>query len=162
MLLSAAAVALLRHHPLLADRLTTLGYIPRLLALLAARTPAAPAAHVAQDGDGSASAAAGAEPAAAAATAGPAAEESGALLRLLHQLCASSAASESLAAAAPPHPAIPVLLGATRGGHAATLLVLETLKRALGPSNRNRDMLVAQALQVGLGLKDVGCHGGQR
>lgn len=40
LLLSAATVELLRGHPLLADHAVSLGYVDRLLKLLAARLPA--------------------------------------------------------------------------------------------------------------------------
>ena len=42
LLLAAAAVELVRGHPLLADHAVSLGYIDRLLKLLAARVPAKP------------------------------------------------------------------------------------------------------------------------
>ena len=42
MMLSAAAVELLRGHPLLADHAVGLGYVERLLKLLAARLPSTP------------------------------------------------------------------------------------------------------------------------
>lgn len=41
-MLSAAAVELLRGHPLLADHAVSLGYVERLLKLLSARLPPKP------------------------------------------------------------------------------------------------------------------------
>eukprot|EP00879_Flechtneria_rotunda_P008708 GHRR01009122.1.p1 GENE.GHRR01009122.1~~GHRR01009122.1.p1 ORF type:complete len:191 (+),score=72.01 GHRR01009122.1:177-749(+) len=45
------------------------------------------------------------------------------------------------------------LVAAMAWGHGASILVLETLKRALTPANRQRDILVAQALKVSLPQK---------
>ena len=70
---------------------------------------------------------------------------SGSLLRLLHQLASCGAAAEALARCAPP--AVPPLLGAMCWGTGAAVLSLETLKRALAPSNRWRDSLVSGCLR---------------
>jgi DnaJ family protein C protein 13 len=136
LLLSAAAVALLQGHGLLADHVAQLGYSGRLLGLLAGRTARIPAAqqqpgqqqHAAPD------------------------ELGGSILRLLHQLAASPGASEGLAIATGA-PLVPTLVTAMAWGHSANILVLETLKRALGWGNRQRDLLVGQAVQVGLTQK---------
>lgn len=127
-LVSAAAVALLRGHALLSEHVTQLGYIPRLLSLLVSQ--------------GKASAAAAAGVAGSAACAVPA-EAGGTVLRLLHQLCASGAAAEAVATV--PVQAVPTLLEAlVRWGAAAAVLVLETLKRVLTVHNRQRDLLISQ------------------
>ncbi len=134
LLLSACAVALMKHHPLVADTLATQGYVAKFTALLAARLPPAP-------------------PAAADAAAKPppqpqaVVDEGGALLRLIHALVASTAAAEALATVGAPG-AVATLSGARAWGHTAEVLVLETMKRALSESNRTRDTLVSQALQV--------------
>jgi DnaJ family protein C protein 13 len=135
LLLSAAAVALLQGHGLLADHVAQLGCSGRLLTNLAARTARIPAPppdlqqhqqqRVSPD------------------------ELGGSILRLLHQLVASTGAAEAMAASTSA-PVVPTLLPAMAWGHGASILVLETLKRALNPANRQRDSLVAQALQAGL------------
>ncbi|KAF8069423.1 GRV2 [Scenedesmus sp. PABB004] len=138
LLLSAAAVALLAGHGLLADHVAQLGYAGRLLGLLAGRTARIPAPPP------------GAPPGAAGLTASaPPDELGGSVLRLLHALAASPGAAEALAASAGA-PLVPTLAAAMAWGHGASLLVLETLKRALSPANRQRDTLVAQALSAGM------------
>ncbi|WIA30400.1 hypothetical protein OEZ86_000485 [Tetradesmus obliquus] len=132
LLLSAAAVALLQGHGLLADHVAQLGYSGRLLGLLAGRTARIPAVQQQQQ-------------------AAPD-ELGGSILRLLHQLAASAGASEALAIATGA-PLVPTLVTAMAWGHSASILVLETLKRALGLGNRQRDLLVGQAVQVGLPQK---------
>jgi DnaJ family protein C protein 13 len=134
LLLSAAAVALLQGHGLLADHVAQLGCSGRLLGNLAARTARipAPAPDPQQQQQRV-----------------PPDELGGSILRLLHQLAASSGSAEALAASTNA-PLVPTLLSAMAWGHGASILVLETLKRALSPANRQRDSLVAQALQAGL------------
>lgn len=141
LVLSAAAVALLQGHGLLADHIAQLGYTGRLLSLLAGRTAkitAATAAAGQQQG----------QPAQQQIQAAPD-ELGGSILRLLHQLAAAHGASEALAVATGA-PLVPTLVAAVAWGHGAGILVLETLKRALDTGNRQRDTLVVQALQVGL------------
>jgi DnaJ family protein C protein 13 len=142
LLLSAAAVALLQGHALLADHVAQLGYASRLLVCLGARTAAIPAPPPPTSSD---PAAAGAAPSVAVAPD----EVGGCILRLLHQLAASPAAAEALASASSA-PLVPTVMKAMAWGHGATLLVLELLKRALAPGNRQRDTLVGQALSCGL------------
>lgn len=135
LLLSAAAVALLQGHGLLADHVAQLGSSGRLLTNLAARTARIPAAppDLPQHQQHRV----------------PPDELGGSILRLLHQLAASTGAAEAMAASTNA-PVVPTLLPAMAWGHGASILVLETLKRALSPANRQRDSLVAQALQAGL------------
>jgi hypothetical protein len=192
-LVTAAAVALLSVHQHVGDHLTQLGYVGRLMALLAARrppaqSPASPpvtstANASAQDdsirgsGDGLGQGASGGTAAGEAAHVGAAAspasnsgstshqgktqEEAGAVLKVVHALVlAGLPACEALAAYTPPGLGAGAaaaaggavgVLGDTRGwGLPSDLLVLEILRRALGPSNRARDVLVAQALACGL------------
>jgi hypothetical protein len=87
----------------------------------------------------------------------PADDVSGSLLRLLHQLASSPAAAETLARCVPP--AVPPLLGALCWGTGAAVLALESLKRALAPSNRWRDNLVASCLRQAWGPCRCHCHG---
>jgi DnaJ family protein C protein 13 len=138
LLLSAAAVALLQGHGLLADHVAQLGYSGRLLGLLAGRTARIPAVQQQQGQQQQQQAAPD--------------ELGGSILRLLHQLAASPGASEGLAIATGA-PLVPTLVTAMAWGHSANILVLETLKRALGLGNRQRDLLVGQAVQVGLTQK---------
>jgi DnaJ family protein C protein 13 len=140
LLLSAAAVALLQGHGLLADHVAQLGYSGRLLALLAGRTARIPAAQQQQQKQQQQHQLAAPD------------ELGGSILRLLHQLAASSGASEALAVATGA-PLVPTLVTAMAWGHSASILVLETLKRALGLGNRQRDLLVGQAVQAGLPQK---------
>jgi DnaJ homolog subfamily C member 13 len=143
LLLSAAAVALLQGHGLLCDHIAQLGYTTRLLAFLARRTAETGASAAA-----AAAAAAGAAPGTGAAAVAPD-ELGGAALRLLHQLAASAGASEALATATAA-PCVPTLYAAMAWGPGASVLALEAIKRALSPSNRQRDTLIAQALQAQL------------
>ncbi len=147
LLLSASAVALIQHHALVADTLTVQGYVPRLLALLTARLPSPPSGQPEQLQQLAATKAAGV----AGGQQQRVVDEGGALLRLLHALAASAAACEAVATAggsAAAAGAVAALAGASAWGAGAEVLVLETLKRALGQGNRNRDLLVGQALQV--------------
>jgi hypothetical protein len=129
-LLAAAAAAAIQHHPALADHaVTKLGFVEKLVRVVAARAPA-PATPQEED--------AGTPPPA------PVDDVSASALRLLHALAAAPAAGEALARATPP-PA-PVLAGALRWGGPAGALVTETLKRALDPGNRSRDLLVGACL----------------
>lgn len=140
LLLSAAAVALLQGHGLLADHVAQLGCSGRLLTNLAvhtARIPAPPPDQGPQQQHQQ-------QPHRV-----PPDELGGSILRLLHQLAASPGAAEAMAASTSA-PLVPTLLQAMAWGHGASILVLETLKRALNPANRQRDSLVAQALQAGL------------
>lgn len=134
LLLSAAAVALLQGHGLLCDHLAQLGYASRLLGVLAGRTGVA-AAGKAAGGQQQQQV--------------PADELGGSALRLLHQMASSAGASEALATATAA-PCVPTLEAAMGWGAAASVLALETIKRALAPGNRQRDALVAQALTVQL------------
>jgi len=133
LLLSAAAVALLQGHGLLADHIAQLGYAGRLLTVLAARTAhisaASPASRDQQQPQG------GAATAPAAPVVAAPDELSGSVLRLLHQLAASSGAAEALAVATGA-PCVATLVMARAWGHGASILVLETLKRALSTHNR--------------------------
>jgi DnaJ family protein C protein 13 len=139
LLLSAAAVSLLQGHGLLGEHVAQLGYTGRLLACLAARTARIPAA----------AAAAAAQQPGQQQQRVPPDELGGSILRLLHQLSAAPGAAEGLAAATAA-PLVPTMLPAMAWGHGATILVLETLKRALSPANRGREGLVAQALTARL------------
>lgn len=150
LLLSAAAVALLRGHGRLADHLAQLGYCQRLLAALAARTSSSAMAASAAP----AAAPSGTAPAAAqqplAQMQAPPDELGGSALRLLHQLSSSSGACEALAACTAPA-AVPTLSAAMAlWGLGAAALVLESLKRLLMGAGRQREALVAQALSGGL------------
>lgn len=64
------------------------------------------------------------------------------------QLSASLAAAEALARCSPP--AVPTLAATLLCGTAAAVLGLETLKRALAPANRSRDLLVGACMGAGL------------
>lgn len=132
MLLSAAAVAAMHHHPLLAEHGVALGYVSKLLRVLDTRVPKASNGAAAQRH----------------AAIQPADDISGCALRLLHALCAAPSAGEALARSTPP--AVPVLVGAIHWGGAATVLAVETLKRGLSATNRSRDLLVGAALHAGL------------
>lgn len=139
-LLSAAAVALLRGHSLLGEHVAALGYVPSLLGALAGRWarsagPALPPSSL----DATLLRPAGAAPD----------EIGGTLLRMLHQLADNPAAAEAMATCTAA-PAVQVLMQSMGWGHGAMLLVLETLQRALSPSNRHAGLLVAQALAAGL------------
>lgn len=151
LLLSAAAVVLLQGHGLLADHIAQLGYSGRLLSVLASRTARIPAANAAagQQHHGQQQQRHQQQVIAAPDELG------GSILRLLHQLAAAHGASEALASATGA-PLVPTLVSAMAWGHGACILVLETLKRALDMGNRQRDTLVAQALQVGLLEKLLG------
>lgn len=127
LLLSAAGVALLKVHPLLADHAVSLGYIKKLLKHLGQRTP------VPLSGGGHQQAPD---------------DVGGSILRFIHQLLTSVSAAESLAETSPP--AIPVLTGTMSWGVAGSVLSLESMKRALTTSNRARDKLVEQGLRVDL------------
>ena len=147
LLLSAAVVAVLQGHALLADHVAQLGYANRLLANLATRTAGLPMPV--------------AGPRQAAAAAGGSGggvgggnlvkpdDIGGSILRVLHQLASSSVAAEALAASSSA-PFIPTCMKATAWGHGASLLVLETFKRALSVQNRQRDVLVSQAVSAQL------------
>lgn len=140
LLLSAAAVALLQGHGLLADHVAQLGCSGRLLSNLAARTARIPALLPPQQDQSQQQ---------QQQQRVPPDELGGSILRLLHQLAASTGAAEAMAASTSA-PLVPTLLPAMAWGHGASILVLETLKRSLSPANRQRDSLVAQALQAGL------------
>lgn len=134
LLLSAAAVALLQAQPSLAEHAVSLGYLEKLVRLLAARVPPLPVGGLTAEAlDGGRL---------------MPDEVSGSLLRLLHQLASCTGAAEALARCTPP--AVPPLLGALRWGTAASVLSLEALKRALAPTNRWRDTLVSACLSAGL------------
>ncbi|GAB4814092.1 hypothetical protein N2152v2_001138 [Parachlorella kessleri] len=134
-LLSAAAVAVLQHHGLLAEHVVALGYVDKLLKVLAARLPALPPGGLTAD-------LLDAQPPLAAD------DLTGSILRLLHQLSSSLPAAEALARC--PTPAVPTLSCTLLCGTAAGVLGLETLKRALTPANRSRDLLVGACLGAGL------------
>ncbi|KAK9807966.1 hypothetical protein WJX73_008492 [Symbiochloris irregularis] len=129
LLLSAAAVQLLRVQPLLAEHITGLGYVDAVLQLLSSRLPSSGA------GVGARSASPD--------------ELGGSALRLLHQVTASPAGAEALARGAPPP--VPALMQAGQAwGVAGSVLALETLQRGLQLNNRARSLLVGAALSAGL------------
>eukprot|EP00210_Caulerpa_lentillifera_P007523 g7188.t1 len=129
LLLSAAGVALLKVHPLLADHAVNLGYIKKLLTHLSQRTPVPLSGGVqyqAPDDIG------------------------GSILRFIHQLLSSVSAAESLSESSPPATAIPIFIGTMSWGVAGSVLSLESMKRALTTVNRSRDKLVEQGLRMDL------------
>ncbi|GAX72903.1 hypothetical protein CEUSTIGMA_g358.t1 [Chlamydomonas eustigma] len=140
-LLSAAAVELLRSHPALCEHVVSLGYGVQLLSTISTLavaslpgdvmaatlgTMTAPTSHTVETYGGSA-------------------------LRLIHQISANSVAAEGLSTAPAPLEVVPILLKClTSWRGPASILVLETLKRLLAVENRNRDLVVRQALRAGL------------
>jgi DnaJ family protein C protein 13 len=132
-LLSAAAVAAIHHHPLLAEHGVALGYASKLVRALASRVPSS-----------SSSGGAGIQ----IDTILPADDVSGSALRLLHALASAPSAGEALARSSPP--SVPVLVAAMQWGGAAAVLAVETLKRGLAAGNRSRDLLVGAALSANL------------
>lgn len=160
LVLSAATVALLKAHALLADHIAQLGYIGKLLVHLSHRTR--PTSGAPSEGIGSPrkQGSAGGE-AAPGVTDGNRAEEElekspgqreeagGTILRLLHQLAAAHSAAEVIATSTSVA-VVKTFMQAMSWGEGATILVLETLKRLLSISNRRRDLLVGQSLNVGL------------
>lgn len=145
LLLSAAAVALLQAQPALAEHAVALGYVEKLLRLLAARVPALPAGGLTAElldsepllpggrawewqhaagverpagrGDARHGALTGCPLLRPSRPSAPTDELSGSLLRLLHQLASSISAAEALARCTPA--ATPLLLGALRWGTGA-------------------------------------------
>ena len=126
LLLSAAGVALLKVHALLADHAVSLGYIKKLMKHLGQRTATLSSPNLYQEPD----------------------EVGGSILRFAHQLLTSVSAAEALAGTSPP--AIPILMSTMSWGVAGSVLSLESMKRALITINRSRDLLVDQALRVRL------------
>lgn len=127
LLLSAAGVALLKVHPLLADHAVSLGYIKKLIKHLAQRTPMAQSSSTTyQEPD----------------------ELGGTIIRLVHQLLGSVSAAEALSGTSPS--AIPIFMSTMTWGMAGSVLSLESMKRALTTNNRSRDVLIEQALRVKL------------
>lgn len=164
-LLSAAAVALIHHHPLLAEHGVALGYVGKLVRALSTRVPAVPVLPTAAvvhspttsstkggtTGTGDQSPKKKEISPAVSPRAVPqllADDISGSALRLLHALAAASSGGEALARCTPP--AVPVLVGALQWGGTAAVLAVETLKRGLSTTNRSRDLLVGSALNSGL------------
>ncbi|CAD7701733.1 unnamed protein product, partial [Ostreobium quekettii] len=129
-LLSAASVALLKVHGLLADHATSLGYMKHLVRALGDRAPSPP------------------PPAQPRMEMLEPDEVGGSILRMLHQLLASVAAAEALTGCS--EPIIKILMGTMLWGVGGNVLALESLKRALTVANRSRDFLVGQALAARL------------
>lgn len=129
-LLSAAAVSLVKVHGLLADHAVALGYMKALMRALDLRSPTPPPVSQGnlplKQPD----------------------EIGGSILRLVHQLLTSVAAAEALVTS--PSPSIKTFIGAMMWGVAGNVLALESLKRGLTTANRSRDILVGQALQASL------------
>jgi DnaJ family protein C protein 13 len=153
LLLSAAVVAVLQGHALLADHVAQLGYANRLLSNLARRTaglpmPVAGPRQAAAAGGGEGGGGSGGGGIGGGSLVKPD-EIGGSMLRVLHQLASSPVAAEALAASTSA-PFIPTCMKATAWGHGASLLVLETFKRALNVNNRQRDVLVSQAVSAQL------------
>lgn len=139
-LVSAAAVALLQYHPSLADHAVSLGYVDKCIRLLAGRAPNLPPGGLlalAVDNGGNDG------------VGGMADDVTGSILRLLHRFAAATTAAEALARSTPP--AVPVLVSVLRWGPGpASIVALETLKRALALENRDRDVLVGACMGCGL------------
>ncbi len=133
-LLSAAAVAAIHHHPLLAEHGVALGYITKLIRALSTRVPPSSTPSSGSKNEGVAIL--------------PADDVSGSALRLLHALASAPSAGEALARSSPP--SVPLLVAAMQWGGAAAVLAVETLKRGLAAGNRSRDLLVGAALGAGL------------
>jgi len=139
-LLSAAAVALLQYHPSLADHAVSLGYVDKCISLLAGRAPKLPpggllAIDVSNNDGGD--------------VGGMADDVTGSILRLLHRFAAATTAAEALARSTPP--AVPIVVSVLRWGPGpASIVALETLKRALALENRDRDVLVGACMGCGL------------
>lgn len=145
-LLSAAAVAAIHHHPLLAEHGVALGYISKLVRALASRVPPARKSAVVENVTSSKES--NTTNSTGAMMVLPADDVSGSALRLLHALASAPSAGEALARSSPP--SVPVLVAAMQWGGAAAVLAVETLKRGLAGGNRSRDLLVGAALGAGL------------
>ena len=85
----------------------------------------------------------------AAAKEGAVDEVGGSALRILHQLAVSLPAAEGIARATPPASG-PLMAAMAKWGLAGSVLALETVKRALTPASRSRDLLIAALLSGGL------------
>ena len=121
--LSAAVINLFIAQPQIVEHAVTLGYMTSLVGVVAAE---------------------GASPADDRAT-----ELRGGSLRIIHQMVNSVTGAQALATCSKPY-AVTTLMLAMDWNVAASILALETLKRALGAENRSRDVLVAQSLSGGL------------
>ncbi|AQL05347.1 DnaJ homolog subfamily C GRV2, partial [Zea mays] len=151
LLLSAALVSLLRVHPVLADHVGYLGYVPKLVAAMAYEGQRETMAS------GQASSGSQAEPGehdnsshSEATVQTPQERVRLSCLRVLHQLASSTTCAEAMASTSAGTPQVIPLLMKAIGWQGGSILALETLKRVVGAGNRARDALVAQGLKVGL------------
>lgn len=119
LVISAAAVAIMRKHTELADHAVSLGYVAPLISILAGKVPDKGSDNLPDDVSASA-------------------------LRLLHATSVSTIFGSALANCSPP--AVPVLCAALGWGGAAAVLAVEILKRGLSRVNRDRNGLVAAAI----------------
>ncbi|KAK8644898.1 hypothetical protein V6N13_118759 [Hibiscus sabdariffa] len=148
LLLSAALVSLLRVHPALADHVGYLGYVPKLVAVVAFEGRRETMSS-GKTKDGNSMTGRAYEPDDQPAQT-PQELVRLSCLRVLHQLAASTICAEAMATTSVGTPQVVPLLMKAIGWQGGSILALETLKRLVGAGNRARDALVAQGLKVGL------------
>lgn len=142
-LVATAAVEVLRAHPALCDHVVKLGYGTQLLSQLSSGLSAATTAAPTQADAGVPGSGGGQGVGTAPAV--------GLLqLQLLHQLSYSQLAAEGLSTITQPEVAPLLLKCLSSWPGPASVLALECLKRLLSTANRNRDLVVRQALGAGL------------
>jgi DnaJ family protein C protein 13 len=146
--LSAAAVAAIHHHPLLAEHGVALGYVSKLIRALASRVPPSHDSSSVRNVSSTKKSNTNTTSSTETMLVLPADDVSGSALRLLHALASAPSAGEALARSSPA--SVPVLVAAMQWGGAAAVLAVETLKRGLALGNRSRDLLVGAALGAGL------------
>ncbi|CAI5949315.1 unnamed protein product [Closterium sp. NIES-65] len=169
-LLATALISLLRVQPLLSEHVALLGYVPKLLLLTAAEgqlltasAPSAAGAATAAAAGAAIAGGAGGGVAQGGTKGGVTAAEADAearrqagerarmcSLKILHQIAANGPCAEALAVPGANAPQVIALLMRAIGWAGAAVLALETMKRLLAPTNRSRDVIVAQALRNGL------------
>ncbi|KAE8714162.1 DnaJ-like protein subfamily C GRV2 [Hibiscus syriacus] len=148
LLLSAALVSLLRVHPALADHVGYLGYVSKLVAVVAFEGRRETMSS-GETKDGNSMAGRAYEPDEQPAQT-PQELVRLSCLRVLHQLAASTICAEAMATTSVETPQVVPLLMKAIGWQGGSILALETLKRLVSAGNRARDALVAQGLKVGL------------
>ncbi|KAG0472993.1 hypothetical protein HPP92_014850 [Vanilla planifolia] len=151
LLLSAALVSLLRVHPSLADHVGYLGYVPKLVAVMAYEgRRETMASEEGKSGTGYSIPNENKDGQSEPSEQSPQESVRLSCLRVLHQLASSTACAEAMAAtSAGTSQVVPLLMKAI-GWQGGSILALETLKRLVVAGNRARDALVAQGLKVGL------------
>lgn len=143
-LVATAAVEVLRAHPALCDHVVKLGYGTQLLSQLSSGLSAATTSAPTQAGAGVPGSGGGGQ------GVGTAPAVCLLQLQLLHQLSYSQLAAEGLSTITQPEVAPLLLKCLSSWPGPASVLALECLKRLLSTANRNRDLVVRQALGAGL------------